>query len=328
MKRLIPVFLSLIFLFGCTPKPYEAQLYAMDTTIALRLYGENARETAAAVSQEISKLEGELSVTRQDSQVYALNQGQTVTPSPHLQELLTRTLAISQRTGGALDPTICPIVTLWGFTTGSYHIPTQEEIDAALSKTGQAHILRKDGTLSLSGGCMLDFGAVAKGYCGDLCRRIVEKSGGAAFLALGGNIQTVGEKPDGTPWSIGITNPRAVEQISASLTVTGTKSIVTSGDYQRYFEQDGKRYCHIMDPKTGACADTDLISVTIVADSGLLADGLSTALFVMGTEQALAFWRESQDFEAVLIQKDGAILVTEGLQDSFFCAGNYQVIAR
>ena len=211
------------------------------------------------------------------------------------------------------DPTVYPLVCLWGFPSGEYHIPTEAELTGALAHTGPQHLQLDGAAAALDAGCSVDLGGIAKGYAAELCARQLEDAGAqAAMLSLGGNVQTVGSKPDGSPWQVGIADPDDPSSAIAVVRFTGSKALVTSGDYQRYFEQDGVRYHHILDPQTGRPVQNGLRSVTILADSGTLADGLSTALFVMGLERATEFWRASSDFEAVFITEDGTICATEG----------------
>ena len=169
---------------------------------------------------------------------------------------------------------------------------------------------------------------MAKGYAAELCANQLTDAGVNGILALGGNIQTVGSKPDGSPWRVGVTDPTDPSRSVAVLNLTGSNAVVTSGGYQRYFEENGQRYSHIMDPATGKSAKSGLSSVTIVADSGFLADGLSTALYVMGPARAEDFWRSSDDFECVLITDDGKMLVTEGLADKIETDIGFTVIKR
>lgn len=215
--------------------------------------------------------------------------------------------------GGAFDPTVYPLVCLWGFPSGEYHIPTEAELTGALAHTGAQHLQLDGAAAALDAGCSVDLGGIAKGYAAEQCAHQLEDAGAqAAMLSLGGNVQTVGSKPDGTAWQVGIADPKDPSSAIAVVRFTGSKALVTSGDYQRYFEQDGVRYHHILDPQTGRPVQNGLRSVTILADSGTLADGLSTALFVMGLERATEFWRASSDFEAVFITDDGVIYATEG----------------
>lgn len=328
-KAVVFLLLLAVLLSACGAKgPYETEFFAMDTVMQLRLYGaQDAPALAKDVIREIGELESTLSVTKDDSEVARLNRGESITPGDTLSGLLDATLALSRRTDGCLDPTIYPIVKLWGFTTGEYRVPSEDARHEALSLTGIDHIHNTDGALSLDPGCAMDFGAVAKGFGAGKCAELVEQAGACGILTLGGNIQTVGSKPDGTPWKIGVTDPDNSEQSIAVLTLEGSNAVVTSGGYQRYFDEGGIRYSHIMDPMTGASVQNEMRSVTIVADDGFLADGLSTALYVMGMEKATAFWQSSDDFEMVLITDEG-IFVSEGLRDRFSCEKDYEVISR
>lgn len=302
-----------LLLSGCAQESASADFFAMDTVMSARVWGDGAQDACTEVQQTVQTLAAALSVTDERSALYQLNDAGHGTLPDDALTLLENTLTLRERTGGALDPTLYPVVRLWGFTTGDYRVPTGEEIEAALSRTGVSHVTIDGDTVTLSGGAMLDFGAVAKGYAAEGCAQALSARGAeAALLTFGGNIQTVGDKPDGSVWRIGIQDPFSGDT-AATLTLRGTNAIVTSGGYQRYFEEDGTRYCHIFDPTTGAPAQSGLASVTIVAQSGFLADGLSTALYVMGLDGACKFYRESDDFEAVFITDDGAVYYTPGL---------------
>lgn len=313
-KWFAAVLLAALVLTGCGPKQpeaHEAQLFAMDTLMSLRIWGEEALVTQT--EDTLRSLEALLSATAEDSDIARLNRDGTAELQPQTADLLQQALDCAARTGGAFDPTVYPLVCLWGFPSGKYHIPTEAELTGALAHTGPQHLQLNGAAAALDAGCSVDLGGIAKGYAAEQCAHQLEDAGAqAAMLSLGGNVQTVGSKPDGTAWQVGIADPKDPSSAIAVVRFTGSKALVTSGDYQRYFEQDGVRYHHILDPQTGRPVQNGLRSVTILADSGTLADGLSTALFVMGLERATEFWRASSDFEAVFITEDGTICATEG----------------
>jgi thiamine biosynthesis lipoprotein len=215
-----------------------------------------------------------------------------------------------------------PIVRAWGFTTGDYRVPEDDEISALMENVGYDKITLDRDTVTLAPGMEIDLGSTAKGYAGRRVAELLRDSGvTSALLNLGGNIQTVGPKPDGSPWRIAVQDPQSDGQLG-TLSVTDM-AVVTSGGYERYFEENGETFWHIMDPATGRPAKSGLISVTIVGSDGLLCDGLSTALFVMGAEKGAELWRQRGDFEAIMVTEDGDILITAGLSGSFTLAEGY-----
>ena len=326
-KYFISAMLSaLLFLTGCSaessPEPVQGTFFAMDTVMDFTIYGESGLIDQS--ESLIASLESLVSVTDTGSELYAINQTGSGTLTGKASSLMEQALEICRRTDGALDLSIYPIVRAWGFTTGSYQVPDEAEIQALLPLVDYRKIQydAADGDVTLPEGMEIDLGSVAKGYAGQLVAQMLRDNGvQSALLNLGGNVQTVGAKPDGSPWQIGIKDPQG-EDAMMVLSVED-QAVVTSGGYERYFEQDGQTYWHIMDPSTGHPADSGLISVTIVGDEGVVCDGLSTALFVMGLEKAADLWAQSGDFEAVFVTASGEVYITEGLRDRFALTEQY-----
>lgn len=300
MKKLIPLLIFVFFLTACTPKDsgnkkYEREIFAMDTHIKLTLYGEDCSEAMNKAETEINRINQKYGIANFDVT--------TIGDDEETQELLKTADEINKSTGGAFDVRVAPLVRIWGFYSSEFgeknhRIPTESEIKEAM-EASQA-------------GVYLDFGAIAKGYCCDKLVEIIKAEGvESAVMSLGGNVAVVGKNPDGNPWTVGVQSPFD-ESIYATITASD-KMIVTSGDYMRYFEKNGKKYHHIINPATGYPAESDLTSVTVIADSGAYADALSTALFVMGMEKAVEYWRTYGDFEMILITKDGKIHHTDGV---------------
>lgn len=319
--------LSAAFLLtGCSGAPAQepetATFFAMDTAMDFTVYGDAALLDEAETL--IGSLEEQVSVTDEHSNIYAIDHTGSGSLSGNAAELMAQALELCRRTGGALDISVYPIVRAWGFTTGSYQVPDEETIQSLLPLVDYTQIQydAATGVVTLPEGMEIDLGSVAKGYAGQLAAQMLRNSGvESALLNLGGNVQTVGAKPDGSPWQIGIKDPKG-EDAMMVLSIAD-QAVVTSGGYERYFEQDGQTYWHIMDPFTGHPADSGLISVTIVGDEGVVCDGLSTALFVMGLEKAADLWAQSGDFEAVFVTASGEVYITEGLRDHFALTERY-----
>lgn len=253
------------------------------------------------------------------SEIYAANHsgGAAVSVSADTEELLRFALDMAEETGSALEPTIYPVLTAWGFTTDSYQIPAQEELDRLLELVDYKAITLTDNTVTVPDGMMLDRGAVGKGYAADETAAILRENGvESALLDFGGNILTVGTKPDGTPWRVGVRDPDSDGTLGVLEVID--QSVVVSGGYEKYFVgEDGERYWHIIDPETGRPARSGLVQAAIVSQESRLCDALSTAIFVMGLDKAVDYWQAHQDFDMLLLTDDREIYLTEGLRGAF-----------
>ena len=316
IKRIFCVLCCLIFLCGCSAKQTRADFFAMNTIMQITAYGaptDKAREL-------VQSLDKQLSVTDPDSDISRINSsaGSSVSISESTSELIQTSLEMCARTNGALDITIYPVVREWGFTTDSFRIPDSGRLAALADYVDYRRVTVGGGSACVPEGFMLDLGATAKGFASDKVLALFRESEvSSALINLGGNIYALGSKPDGSPWEIGVADPLDPQNICGKLALTD-KAAVTSGNYERYFiGDDGVTYCHIIDPADCRPADNGLAAVTIVADSGVMSDALSTAMFVMGKNSAIEHWRSYRDFEMLLIESDGSITITEGLEGIF-----------
>lgn len=313
-----------LLLSGCgqTESARVEDLFTMDTVSSYELYGAGAQDAAGEVRALLAGLESELSVTRAGSGASLLREnagGEPVEVGEDTLELLRRGVALWEETGGAFDLTLAPVSALWGFTTESPARPPESKLEEALELKGSGDIALTGRTALLPrAGMAVDFGGIAKGYASDKIRELLEGRGiSSAIVRLGGNILALGRRPDGEPWRVGVRDPLGQAGDLLGVVRAEDTCVVTSGAYERFFEEDGVRYHHILDPWTGSPAESGLLSVTVVTPDGARADALSTALFVMGREGALAHWRQHRDFELVLVGEDRVVTATAGLEDSF-----------
>ena len=310
MKRfffLLFLCLPLLLLSGCAEKEASRECFAMDTVMQLRAYGPQTAAALDAAEQEIYRLEGLLSCQDPEAELARCNTG-SETVSEETAALIQTALDLSAATGGAYDPTLYPLTLAWGLT-GAEHV----QVDGC--------------RVRLDAGTQLDLGGIAKGYTAGRIRKILQDAGvRAAIVSLGGNVAAIGKRPGGGDWIVGLQDPQDPGSYFGTVAVSGA-CVVTSGGYQRYFEQDGVRYHHILDPKTGHPAASGLQSVSVVSQDDTLADALSTALFVMGLDAGAALYRAGDlAFEAVFMTDDGSVWITPGLAGQYQSDRPYQVL--
>lgn len=290
-----------------------------DTFVSITLFGadEGAMEDALA---ECARYEQMLSKTVEGSDVWRINHanGATVTVSPETWEILRRAKEINAATGGAFSITIAPISAMWDFTDGTKRMPTDEERIAALPLVDDSVIVLGEGyTVTVPAGVQIDLGGIAKGYIADQIAGLLRPRCMGAIISLGGNTYVVGDKPDGSYNTIGVQDPFSYTGNLEGVIVCKNISAVTSGTYERGFRgDDGNWYHHILDPKTGLPAETDLVSATLLMESSMSADALATAFIVVGSDRALEM-AEAMGVDALFITNDGRTLTTEGFVEKY-----------
>ncbi len=315
------ILVALFLLTGCSQSTNEAsaQFFAMDTYMSLTAEGKEAEQAINECQLFIGELEKLISRTEENSEIYALNHsdGEVVVVSDMTYEIISIAVECAEETEGKFDPTICAITDLWGIGSEEQCVPNDEEIAAALETVSYQNIvLLGENKVQLLNGAQVDLGAVGKGYAADALYEIYEKYEiTSGIISLGGNLYLVGEKSEGTSWNVGIVDPDSTEEYSIGIEVEG-KSVVTTGAYERYFEEDGVTYHHIFNTETGYPTNENLKSVTIVSENSTLADIYATALFAMGYEEAVDFIEGNSEIEAVMIREDDYVYISEGLAGS------------
>ncbi len=325
--------LSMVMLCSCNTSPdtpqadhteaeHEKTLFAMDTYMSLKAYGENGGNVLEKAALQITELEDMLSVTESGSEISQINSADTaaVGISDDTTELLKASLALNKETNGAFDITLYPVSQEWGFTTNDHHIPDDKRLEELLANTGCDKIHLDDAVqkASLDKNVSIDLGGIAKGYAGKIAAETLKRNNiKSALLNMGGNVQTVGAKPDGSAWKVGIQDPEDESLLAGSVEVID-KAVITSGGYERFFiGQDGKKYHHIIDPKTGRPAENGIISSTVIGDDGALCDALSTSFYIMGVDGASEYLSRHHETDAVLIGDDNTLYITKGIEQAF-----------
>ena len=281
---------------------YTKTDFAMDTVVSETLYTTGEDITADIISALKDVEENWISWTKESSQIYQINQnaGNTTTVSDETATCLKQVLDLSKVSGGAMDPTMGRVIRLWDIDGENPHIPSDK--------------------VTMPEGVTLDLGAAGKGIGCDAAQKILDadKNVSGMILNLGGSsVMSYGSKPDGSAWQVAVTDPRDTEgDYLGVVALNGTEFLSTSGDYEKYFIEDGVRYHHILDPATGYPARSGLTSVTVVCDDGLNADGLSTACFVLGKEKAEELLKK-YNADGLFVDDSDHVWMTEGMKERF-----------
>lgn len=305
-------------------KPYsEKSFQALGTLNDIKIYGCRDGSVLDEAVSGVRQIEQRMSAFIEESDVARINRNageKLVRINPETVSLIKRSITFSILTDGAFDITVRPLVELWGIGGKKNVIPPQEKIEQAKRLVDYRKILLDEKTC-MAGlrekGQAMDLGGIAKGYAAEEVKRVLVKNGvTSALINLGGNILTIGEQPDGQPWQIGIQNPMLPTGNFLGILSAADKTIVTSGCNERFFMTNGRRYHHILDPRTGEPSRSGLLSITAVCGESADADALTTSVFVLGPENGMKLVR-MLGAEAVFVTENQEVLASNGLRNDF-----------
>jgi thiamine biosynthesis lipoprotein len=322
MNKALCTVLCLAFLFSSCKQPEPSRTeFVLGTICTVNLFDGGSDAIYTEIFARLKTLESILSANRDGTNLMDINASAGITPvkaEPETMAILSEALLFSAETDGLFDPAIGPLVKAWNIGTDYAAVPTDEKRVKAMGLVDYKKVVldKSAGTVFLRDKEMrLDLGAIAKGYAADEIVKIISKHGiKRAIIDLGGNIYAYGEKKPGTAWTIGIRDPETERGDSILSLQVSNESVVTSGIYERFFEANGKKYHHILNPRTGFPEDNELMSVSIVATNSMLADALSTSTFLLGTEKGLALIEQTNGTEAIFINKNHEIRTSKGLK--------------
>ena len=306
MKRVLLCLLALVLLLGCRGQTaHSAAGFACDTVVTITAYApQDVIDGTLTVCAEYERL---LSKTIEGSDIWNLNHagGEPVEVYPETAALLRLAAEIGENSEGAFDVTIAPLSAMWDFTADDPTVPDAGALLTAAARVDYRNIRIEGNTVTLLNGAEIDLGGIAKGYIADrVAEYLREKGVVGACINMGGNVVTIGTKPDGSMWTVGIRDPNGTPDQSEEVLKLGSAAVVTSGTYERFFELAGVRYHHILDPKTGMPIENGLASVTIIGTRSDLCDALSTACFVLGEQGSKAIL-ERYGVRAIFLYTDG-----------------------
>lgn len=302
----------------------QRSTFIFGTIARFKIYGTKAEKAFNEVLDRLNEIDDKISVFKDYSEISRINKSSGISAqkvSPDTYFLIKKALEYSKISEGTFDPTIRPLVALWGIGTKNADIPSKENIEKNLKLVDYKSVLfyENDTAVKLKNiNQEIDLGGIAKGYAADEVRDIFIKNHiKSAIIDLGGNIFVLGKKTDGSPFSVGIQDPFKERDTFVGIVSLENKSVVTSGNYERYFIKDGTRYHHIIDPKTGYPSVSNIISATIISDKSLDGDGLSTGIYILGIDKAMRLIEKMNGIDAILISEDKKIYLSSGIKKNF-----------
>ena len=315
---------SILLLSGCSGLPRErSQTYTdtlFDTVISVQIFDSVDEDVLEGCEKLCKKYDSMFSNKIEDSEISRINSasGNPVEVSKETIKLIKKGIYYSEMSDGVFDITIAPVSNLWDFKAETPLVPSPEAIAEAVSHVNYENIIIRDNTVKLTDPhAGIDLGAIAKGYIADRIKDYLEEEGVRhAMINLGGNVLAMGSKLDGSDYNIGIQEPFDETGEPITSVKISDKSVVTSGIYQRYFKADGKIYHHILDPNTGYPCENNLYSVTILTDSSLTADALSTTCFLLGYDRGMKLINQLDNVDAVFITNDNQIHYSKNFQNN------------
>jgi len=334
-KKAIPFFLLslIIFLSGCTElgrrggdEPDTKTEFVLGTVVTVQIYDHASEALFDKIFDRLREIEEKMTINQENSEVLEVNKNAGI-DFVHVSEdtfhVIQRGKIFSELSRGRFDISIGPLVKLWNIGTEEARVPSREEIDQKKQLVDYRDVLLNESEKSVmlkKEGMFLDLGGIAKGFAADEIVKIFEENHvESGLINVGGNVFAHGNRLDGADWRIGIRNPSSSSSAGDYIGIISVsdKTVVTSGIYERYFEEDGKRYHHILDPETGYPVENNLVSVTVIGEHSVDADALSTAVFSLGLEEGMKLIQELEDTEAIWITKENQVYVTPGLLDHF-----------
>lgn len=320
MKKTAIIFfliMATFFLPSCNKAPVERSEFLLDTYVQIKIYSGGGEKELEKAFELCEKYENMLSKTIEQSDIYKITSSAPdfVEVNDETVELLEKAIYYGDLSEGKFDVTIGEVVDLWDFKSDARTLPDKKRIDDIIKYVDYNNI-EVDGNKVrlLETEAKLDLGGIAKGFIGDKIAELLEQEGvTAALINLGGNVITLGEKPDKEKWNVAIHTPFGEAGDNAALLKVGAKSVVSSGVYERYFEHEGHIYHHILDTETGYPVDNDLLSVTIISNKSVDGDALSTIVFGAGVEKGLKIIETLDDVEGVFLTKEKKIYCSEGI---------------